>query len=442
MKLDQTMEKENQRVDEMPALGEDLLEQILSNDNVKRAWQRVKANHGACGIDGMDVDEFPEYARSHWKEIRQALREGRYRPLPVRRCFIPKSSGTGQRPLGIPRILDRVIQQAIAQILEPIFDPGFSESSFGYRPKRSAKQAVAQIQSYIKEGYTIAVNVDLKSFFDEVNHDALMTRLGRKVRDKRVMRLIGLYLRAGVSIDGVVEQTRKGLPQGGNLSPILSNVMLNDLDVELGKRGHRFARYCDDFVTMVRSMRAGERVNKSITRFIEQRLKLAVNTENSTVGHNTKCSFVGFTFYRGGRIRLTNKALETFKHKIRKLTGRSWGVSMEYRIAALNRFLQGWMNYFGISEYYSPIPELDQWIRRRIRMCLMKQWRSGRKRVKELRKLGSPVGATICVAARHRSYWALAKHSAIQMGLTNSHIHKVFGLVSIKNLWVTLHYSS
>lgn len=441
MKLDQTMEKENQRVDETPALGEDLLEQILSNDNVKRAWKRVKANHGACGVDGMDVDKFPEYARSHWRSIRQALREGKYRPLPVRRCFIPKSSG-GQRPLGIPSVLDRVIQQAIAQILEPTFDPGFSESSFGYRPKRSAKQAVTQIQSFIREGYTVAVQVDLKSFFDEVNHDGLMTRLGRKVRDKRVLKLIGLYLRAGVEVNGVVEQTKKGVPQGGPVSCLLANIMLDDLDVELEKRGHRFARYCDDFVIMVRSIRAGKRVESNITRFVERKLKLRVNTEKSKVGHNSKCSFLGFTFYRGGRIRLTDEALERFKQKIRKLTGRSWGVSMEYRIGALNRYIKGWMNYFGISEYYSPIPELDQWIRRRIRMCLMKQWRSGRRRVKELRKLGSPVGATICVVARHRSYWALAKHSAIQMGLTNSYIHNVLGLVSIKNLWVSFHYSS
>ena len=433
------VDTESRRVPGKPALGEVLLERILSSENILRAWNKVKENGGAPGVDGITVEDFPEYARKNFNNIRRAIYEGKYKPSPVKRCFIPKRSG-GERPLGIPTVTDRVIQQAIAQVLEPLFDPGFSESSFGFRPGRSAHQAVKQIQSFIKDGYTISVEVDLKSFFDEVNHDLLMNRLSRKCKDKRVLRLIGRYLRAGVLVDGAVEATSKGVPQGGNLSPLLSNIMLDDLDRELEKRGHKFARYADDFVIQVRSKRAGERARESITHFVEQKLKLKVNHTKSSSGHNSKCKFLGFTFYSGGRIRITDEALQEFKHRVRQITGRSRFVSIKSRIAELNRFTTGWFQYFGISEYWRPIPELDEWIRRRIRMCLIKGWRHVRTKVRELTKLGAPLGRAIANAMSPCSYWAQARFLAAQCGLTKSYLHGTLGLVSIRNLWTSLHY--
>ena len=439
--LNPTVEKDVQRVSQTPALGENLLEQILASENVRTAWERVRRNAGAPGVDGVTIEDFPTQTREQWKGICEAIKEGRYQPSPVRRCFIPKASG-GERPLGIPCVVDRVIQQAIAQILEPLFDSGFSESSFGFRPKRSTHQAVEQVQSYIQEGYVITVEIDLKSFFDEVNHDMLMNRVARKIRDKRVLRLIGNYLRAGVSYHGVIEPTTKGVPQGGPLSPLLANILLDDLDKELERRKHRFARYADDFVIQVKSVRAGERVKQSITHFLEKKLKLRVNNDKSKAGHNSKCSFLGFSFYSGGRIRLTDKAIDTFKHRIRLLTGRSRGVSIERRIAELNRYLTGWFNYFGISKYYKPIQELDEWIRRRIRMCLLKQWRYVRRKVSQLTKLGAPLGRAIANAMSPCSYWAQARFLSAQMGLTNQYLHNQLGLVSLRNLWLFLHYSS
>ena len=438
-RLNPAVEQDVRRVSQTPALGENQLERILSSENVRRAWEQVRRNAGSPGVDGITVDEFPEHTRKHWSSIRKAIIEGTYRPSPVLRCFIPKSSG-GERPLGIPTVLDRVIQQAIAQILEPSFEPEFSDSSFGFRPGRSAHQAVEQIQSFIQQGRTISVEVDLKSFFDEVNHDVLMNRIARKCRDKRVLGLVGRYLRAGVSVDGKIEATAKGVPQGGPLSPLLANILLDDLDRELEKRGHRFARYADDFVVQVKSVRAGERVKKSITRFVERKLKLKVNNEKSKAGHNSKCSFLGFTFYAKGCIRWLDKALEEFKHRVRKITGRSCGTSIESCIAELNRYLAGWFNYFGISEYWKPIPELDEWIRRRIRMRLLKQWRYARKKVSELTKLGAPLRRAIANAMSPSSYWAQARFEAAQMGLTNNYLHQKLGLVSIRDLWINLHY--
>jgi len=439
--LDPIVEEGSRRASSKPALEEVVLERILSSENILLAWKQVKRNGGAGGIDGMTVEQFPEWARENFNNIRKSIYEGKYKPSPVKRCFIPKRSG-GKRPLGIPTVTDRVIQQAIAQVLNPIFDPGFSESSFGFRPGRSAPQAVKQIQTYIKEGYTIRVEVDLKSFFDEVNHDALMNRVARKCRDKRVLKLIGKYLRAGVWVDGEVEPTSKGVPQGGNLSPLMSNIMLDDLDKELEKRGHRFARYADDFVIQVKSKRAGDRVKQGITSFVERKLKLKVNQGKSSSGHNSKCSFLSFTFYSKGRIKLTDEALDEFKYKVRKLTGRSRSVSIERRIAELNRFITGWFQYFGISQYWKPIPALDEWIRRRIRMCLLKQWRYVRTKVRNLTKLGAPLGRAIANAMSPCSYWAQARFMSAQAGLTNKHIHSTLGLVSIRELWISFHYAT
>src|ERR1043166_2527146 len=338
-----------------PALSEDLMERVLTPENLRKAWHQVKANHGAPGVDGMTIEDFPAFAREHWASIRQALRDETYQPSPVRRTEIPKRHGQGKRLLGIPCVVDRVIQQAIAQVLGPLFAPGFSASSFGFRPGRSAHQAVKQIQSYIKRGSKVAVDLDLAKFFDRVNHDALMARVARKVRDKALLRLIGKYLRAGVLVGASLQPTETGVPQGSPLSPLLSNVMLDDLDKELERRGHRFARYCDDFLIVVKSSRAGERVKASLTQFLQQHLKLEINEAKSTVGPTKESTFLGFTF-QGTRIYWSPEAFQDFRHRLRKLTGRSWGVSLAYRIHALNEYLRGWIQYFGLSQYYRPLP--------------------------------------------------------------------------------------
>ena len=281
---------------ESPDPNDHLLERILSRENMLKAWKRVKANKGAPGIDGKSIEEFPEFARNHWDNIRESLLAGTYQPLPVRRVEIPKATG-GTRPLGIPTVLDRLIQQAIYQVMMPIFDPNFSDHSYGFRPGRSAHNAVYQIREYIREGYRVAVDMDLSKFFDTVNHDVLMHRVARKVRDKRVLRLIGKYLRAGVMVNGRLQATRRGVPQGGPLSPLLANILLEDLDKELERRGHRFVRYADDFIILVKSQRAGERVMASVQLFLERKLKLEVNQDKSQVASTNQTNFPGFSFW-------------------------------------------------------------------------------------------------------------------------------------------------
>lgn len=424
-------------VKEQPNPDDRLLEKILSRDNLIAAWKRVKANGGAPGIDSLTIEEFPAATRRHWHEILESLMTGTYQPSPVRRVEVPKPTG-GLRPLGIPRILDRLIQQAIAQVLGPIFDPTFSESSFGFRPGRSAHDAVYQARRYIQQGYTIAVDMDLSKFFDTVQHDVLMHRLSRKVRDKRVLRLIGKYLRAGVMIKGRLQETQVGVPQGGPLSPLLSNIVLDDLDKELEKRGHRFARYADDFIILVKSLRAGERVSRSLQRYLERTLKLRVNQEKSKVAPTDQITFLGFTF-RGTKIRWSEKAFREFKRRVKLFTGRSWFVSMDYRLRKLAEYLRGWMGYFGIAEYYRPIPEIDQWLRRRVRMCYWKQWRLTRTKVRALLKLGTSLNAAIAVAISRKGPWHLARTLATQSGMTNRWL-EIQGLLSVKELWVQIHY--
>jgi RNA-directed DNA polymerase len=417
--------------------NEDLLERILSNDNIAKAWKRVKANHGAPGVDGITIEQFPDRTRSLWPEIQQSLFAGTYQPLPVKRVEIPKPTG-GTRPLGIPTVLDRLIQQAIAQVLTPTFDPDFSDSSFGFRPGRSAHHAVYKAREYIRQGYRIAVDMDLSKFFDTVQHDTLMHRVARKVRDKRVLRLIGKYLRAGVIDQGRLQVTRLGVPQGGPLSPLLANIILDDLDKELEKRSHRFARYADDFIVLVKSRRAGQRVMGSLTRFLESRLKLRINQEKSRVVPTNQATFLGFTF-RGTKICWSEKAFREFKRRVKELTGRSWFVSMDYRYRKLAEYLRGWMNYYGISEYYRPIPEIDHWLRRRLRMCYFKQWRWARTKVRELRKLGTSLPVAISVAISRKGPWHLSRTLATQTGMTNKWL-KDQGLLSVKELWVHIHY--
>jgi RNA-directed DNA polymerase len=381
----------------------------------------------------MTLEEFPAFARDHWHEIRQSLLEGTYQPRPVRRVVIPKPRG-GERKLGVPCVVDRVIQQAILQVLTPIFDPEFSESSFGCRPRRSAKGAIQQVKAYVKAGYRIAVDLDLEKFFDTVNHDVLMARVARKVTDKVLLRLIGRYLRAGVLVGNTLEPTDWGTPQGSPLSPLLSNVLLDDLDKELEARGHRFARYVDDVVILVKSKRAGQRVMAKISRYLTQTLKLKVNRDKSRVVKIEDLNYLSFTF-RGIRIFVSDRAMQDFKHRLRGLTARSWGVSMATRFERLNRYLRGWMNYFGISQHYTPMDELDGWLRRRIRMCYWKQWRRPRTRIANLLKLGTSRRHAISTGISRKGYWRLSKTLATQTGMTNEWLEEQ-GLLSIRKLWM------
>jgi RNA-directed DNA polymerase len=425
------------RVMDQPDPNENLLERVLSRDNVQKAWKRVKANKGVPGIDNMSIDDFLEFARAQWDNIRDSLMAGTYQPSPVKRVEIPKPTG-GKRPLGIPTVLDRLIQQAMYQVMMPIFDPDFSEFSYGFRPGRSAHDAVRKAREYLREGCRIAVDMDLSKFFDTVNHDVLMHRVARKIRDKRILRLIGKYLRAGVVIKGRLQKSREGVPQGGPLSPLLANILLDDLDKELGERGHKFVRYADDFVILVRTQRAGLRVKESVTRFLERKLKLKVNQDKSRVSSTDNTNFLGFTF-KGTKIRWSDKAFLEFKRRVKRLTGRSWFVSMEYRYKKLSQYIRGWMNYFGISEYYRPIPEIDQWLRRRMRMCYWKQWRRPRTKIRNLRKLGTSLKAALDVGLSRKGPWRLARTLATQTGMTNKWL-KEQGLVSVKERWVNIHY--
>ena len=418
-------------------MNNDLLSSALEPANLVQAWRQVKSNKGAPGIDGITIDAYPDFAKQRWATVRQALLDGTYRPSPVLRKAIEKPDG-GERLLGIPTVQDRVIQQAIAQVLSPVFDPKFSESSVGFRPGRSAHDGVRQVKQSIKDGYQYAVDVDLSKFFDTVNHDVLMSRVARKIQDKRLLKLIGSYLRAGVAIEGHCYPTTVGVPQGGALSPLLSNIVLDDLDRELEKRGHRFTRYADDFVILVGSERAGQRVMNSITRFLERKLKLKVNTEKSKVVKSTQCEFLGFTF-TGKKIRWTDKTLHRFKQKILRLTGRSWGVSMPYRLRKLAEYIRGWMGYFQLSEFYRPFPLLDQWVRRRIRCCFIKQWRKAKTKVVNLIKLGVDRIKAASIGASSKGYYRLSRTYAVQLGLSDKYLAEI-GLVSMKDLWVKFHH--
>lgn len=428
---------EIRRVMEDRSLNPVTMEDVVQKDNILRAWKQVRANKGAPGIDGITIEEFPEYAHDNWRGIRQSLLNGEYNPSPVKRVEIPKDSG-GTRPLGIPVVMDRLIQQAITQVLTPVIDPHFSESSFGFRPNRSAHQAVKKVLKLIQRGYAYAVDIDLEKFFDMVNHDVLMERVARRVRDKGILKLIGKYLRAGVVVNGRLNQTSKGVPQGGPLSPLLSNILLDDLDKELEKRGHRFARYADDAVILVKSERAACRVMESISRYLERKLKVKVNRDKSRVVKAEECSFLGFTFTKK-RLTVSEKSLARFKAELRRLTGRSWGVSMDYRYWKIRLYVQGWMNYFGIALKYNDAVEMDHWFRRRIRMCFMKQWNRARKRIGELIKLGAPRYHAILTGLSRKGYWHLAKTLSTNCGLSNAYLEKQ-GLTSIRTLWIGIHY--
>lgn len=428
-----------QRSDPKPSFSKDLFECVLRRDNLHAAWKRVRANKGAAGIDGMSIDEFPAWAKSgHWKEVMTELRTGQYKPSPVRRVEIDKADG-GKRQLGIPTVLDRVIQQAIAQVLAPIFDPDFSKNSFGFRPGCNGHQAVRQVQAIINTGRRIAVDADLSKFFDRVNHDLLMTHLGYKVKDKHLLQLIKRYLRAGVMDKGLFVESWEGVPQGGPLSPLLSNIMLDPLDKELEKRGHKFARYADDFTILVKSKRAGERVLNSISNYLQNRLKLVVNKTKSHVVKTDESKFLGFTF-RKGRIQWHPKTLDKFKQRVRELTNRNWGVSMEYQLFKVSQFLRGWINYFGIAKCYQLCVDLDQWIRRRVRMAYWRQWRKPRTKVGKLMGLGVYVRTAVACGITSKGPWRSSKTPGIQQALSNAYL-KSQGLYALRDGWIKLHYS-
>ncbi len=388
----------------------------------------------------MTIEAFPAFKALEWSEIRREILAGTYQPSPVLRVSIPKPGGKGERLLGIPCIVDRLIQQAILQVLTPIFNPGFSESSFGFRPRRSAHGAIESLKESLKENFRFAVDLDLEKFFDNVQHDKLMERISRKVGDKDLLRLIRSYLRAGVMENSCVYPTEIGTVQGGPLSPLLANILLDDLDKELEKRGHRFARYADDLIILVKSKRAGERVKESITRFLRRKLSLKVNEQKSAVLATNDCTFLGFTF-RGIKVRWSEEAYQSFRDRVRELTSRSWGVSMKRRIKELNQYLRGWMNYFGISEYYGPIPTLDGWIRRRLRMCYWKQWKRPKTRIRNLLKLGTHKKQAISTGRSSKGYWRLSKTLATQHGMTNKWFEEQ-GLLLVKQLWIKVRFGT
>ncbi len=394
------------------------MEKVVEPDNLKKAFARVKGNKGAPGVDNMQVNELRPYLAVHWNRIKQELLEGTYQPAPVRRLEIPKPDG-GVRELGIPTVLDRFIQQAIQQVLTPIFEPTFSECSFGFRPKKSAHQAVHTAQRYIQSGKTIVVDIDLEKFFDRVNHDLLMTKIAKQVADKRIHKIIRKYLQAGVMLNGCCITTDEGTPQGGPISPLLSNIMLNDLDHELTQRGHSFVRYADDCNIYVASKRAGQRVYASISRFISERLKLKINERKSAVDRPNKRRFLGFSFISDpeAKLRIATQTKTKFKETIRRLTNRNWSISMKERLERLNAYLLGWSGYFRIAQTKSVFQELDEWIRRRLRMCVLKQWKRCKTKLSNLVKLGIPEKWAGCIAFSRKGYWRLANTPQVNKAL-------------------------
>ncbi len=421
----------------LDSLSEDLMEQIVDPENMERAWRKVKANHGAPGPDGIKLDLFPEHFRSIWPELRQQLLDGTYKPQAARRKAIPKPDG-GERLLGIPNITERLIQQAILQVLQPIFDPNFSESSFGFRPKRSAHGAVKQVQRYIRQGYRFAVNMDLSKFFDRVQHDVLLSRVSRKVRDKRLLKLIGRYLRAGIMVNGLVQPSPEGTMQGGPLSPLLANVLLDDLDKQLELRGLRFARYADDFLILVKTHRSAGRVFASVERFLTRKLKLVVNQRKSHIAKTDGVEFLGFrSVGKRGEIRVSSRNITKFKEKVRSITARNRGISMPRMIGELRRYLRGWIGYFALAATKGVFAALDEWIRRRVRMCFWKQWRLPRTRIRKLKQLGVPHDVAVPHGTSRKAYWRLAKTLGGHLGMTKQWLLDQ-GLVFLRYLWSEL----
>jgi RNA-directed DNA polymerase len=433
-------EKENLH----PPKAQGLVEQMLTTANLQRALQRVESNRGAPGPDGMRTTELRSFLDANLARIADELTHGTYEPQPVKRTEIPKASG-GLRVLGVPTVLDRFIQQATLQVLTPVFDPHFSEASFGFRPGRSAHTAVTTAQGIISEGHGIVVDIDLDSFFDRVNHDMLMARVARRVGDKAMLKLIRAYLNAGVMVEGIKVSTTDGTPQGGPLSPLLANVMLDDLDKELERRGHHFVRYADDISIYVRSERAGGRVLEGITGFIERRLKLKVNSDKSAVAAATRRGLLGFSFFhRNGevKVRIDPKAKKAVKDRIRRLTARSWGISTKERIGILNRYIRGWCAYFALADTPSVFKELDEWLRRRLRQVAWKQWKKIRTKWRNLQRHGIPRRKAWEWAKSRKGSWRVAGSYILAQALPNAFWSEL-GLVGfsgsygrIRNVWI------
>ena len=404
-----------------------LMEEVVQRGNAKAALKRVKQNKGSPGVDGMTVDELPEYLVEHWVEIREQLLAGTYQPRPVKRQEIPKSGG-GVRELGIPTVLDRLVQQAILQVLQPRFDPTFSEHSHGFRPGRRAHDAVCEAQRYIQDGRRVVVDVDLEKFFDRVNHDVLMGKLAGRIEDKRMLGLIRRYLEAGVMVTGVVVERVEGTPQGGPLSPLLANVLLDEVDKELEKRGHAFVRYADDCNVYVRSRRAGEDVMKTLRR-LYGRLRLRVNEAKSAVARPWDRKFLGYSFWVApGRVvkrRVAAKALEAMKERVREITARNGGRSITVVIVELRSYLAGWKQYFQLADTPSIFDALDEWIRRRLRLVNLKQWKRGTTVYRELRARGVPEPMAAMAAFFARRWWRTAGHRAFQFALPTSYYDRM-----------------
>src|SRR5213083_454999 len=407
---------------EIPARTNRLMEEVCERENLKEALRQVKGNKGSAGVDGITVNQLTDYLKQHWPVIREELQNGTYAPKSVRRVEIPKPDG-GVRKLGIPTVLDRLIQQAVMQVLQRRLDSTFSDHSYGFRPGRSAHQAVAQAKQYIAAGYDWVIDLDLEKFFDRVNHDKLMGRIAKRVEDKRLLKLIRAFLNAGVMENGLVSPSVEGTPQGGPLSPLLSNLVLDELDRELERRGHRFVRYADDCNIYVRSERAGQRVMDSIKRFITQRLKLKVNEKKSAVAQPQVRKFLGFSFTDGPVIRRTiaPKAVERFKERIREITRQARSVSLDQTMAVLAPYMRGWRGYFGFCETPDLLIQLTRWVRLRLRAALWRHWKTQRRRRAMLLQLGVRGALAEKTAASSRGPWHLAHSKALSVALSNAY---------------------
>jgi len=420
--------------------AESLLEKVLHKDSLNAAYKRVKQNGGAAGIDGMTVDEMLPYLKAHKEELLASIRSGRYKPQPVRRVEIPKPDG-GVRLLGVPTVIDRMIQQALVQVLQPIFEPTFSDSSFGFRPKRNAQQAMKRAKEYYEQGYKRVVDIDLAKYFDTVNHDLLIGMVREQVKDEAVIRLIRKFLKSGVMVNGLLSPTTEGTPQGGNLSPLLSNIYLTSFDRLLESRGHKFARYADDCNIYVKSQRAAERVMASCTNYLEGKLKLKVNREKSQTGTPLKLKFLGFSLYKTGKktgIRPHQKSIKRFKDRVRQITNRKRGRSIKQILHELKVFTTGWLGYYSIADMGRKISALNEWIRRRIRMYLWKQWKRISTRFDNLKRLKIPVSKAWEWANTRKGYWRIAGSWVLQRSLTNEYLASI-GYDNISKRYEVLH---
>ncbi|WP_434796521.1 group II intron reverse transcriptase/maturase [Terrisporobacter vanillatitrophus] len=417
-----------------------LLDKILAKDNMYSAMQRVIKNKGSHGVDGKKTDELQDYCKIHWTTMKSKLLDGTYKPSPVRRVEIPKPNG-GTRMLGIPTVVDRMIQQAIAQALTFVYEPIFSNSSYGFRPNRSQHQAIKKSLEYINEGYKWVVDMDLEKFFDKVNHDILIDRLSRQIKDKRVLDLIRKYLKSGIMLNGVIVSNEEGTPQGGPLSPLLSNIMLDEVDKELERRGHKFCRFADDCNIYVKSRKAGLRVLNSIKKLIENELKLKINEKKSAVDLVSRRKFLGFSFYftkGGAQIRIHESSYNKLKSKVIEITNRNKGIDMGWRMLKLNQLMIGWINYFGIAKAKGNIQNIEKWIRRRLRACIWKQWKLPRTKCKNLVKLGMDKYKAYQYSNKRKGYWRISGSPILSKTLTNKYLEEI-GYMSISKRYLKVH---